>query len=99
VPRLPPPSSGRVLLGIPSAHKWPIAAGLAVQIELKGHRLTVEPAWRHVFGDRSRPRGDETVEVQIWERSELETGITGVGSESPVGTVGSSVVFVRKLSP
>jgi hypothetical protein len=64
---LPPPSAGDppVLVDIATAELWPLATGLALEIEQAGHRVSVEEDWVRLFGRDRESSGAEEWRVSV----------------------------------
>jgi hypothetical protein len=78
-----------VFLDIASHDTWPVAAGVAAELERRGYAVHVSPAWTLLFGARRAVNGREAQRVIIDSPTATPPGELGAAGGVSVGLVGA----------
>ena len=76
-----------VLLDIADHDSWPVAAGLAAELERRGYTVHVPTAWTLLFGSRRQQSGREDQEVVVDAPTARPPGELGAAGGVTVGVV------------
>jgi hypothetical protein len=88
-------AAGVVRIHILTQDTWRTAAGVAVQLERRGDRIQVDPAWVFLFGDPYRPTSAREA-GELWFARPHEIALmAGIPAVVDVGSVDGVEVFAR----
>jgi hypothetical protein len=84
-----------VLVEIDTLEMWPIAAGVALQLEKRGDPVRVTPDWVFMFGEGARSTGDEHLKVAIVAPSRIDAYEAANPAARLAGTTSDAGIFIE----
>jgi len=86
-----------VRIVINDGSRWPVAAGLALELERGGYAARVDHDWALLFGSGRVASGTETVVLYV--ATQIPSNWPPAGDAVHLGTAGATNVFVRRSGP
>ena len=77
--------------------RWPIASGLALELERRGYPARVDSDWTLLFGRERLASGDETVVIYV--ASDRNDNWPPATTAQPLGSTGRGQLFVAREGP
>ena len=84
-----------VLVEIDTLEMWPLAAGVALQLEKRGDPVRVTPGWVFMFGEGARSTGHESLKLVIVAPSRVAAYEAANPQARVAGTTDRVAVFVE----
>jgi hypothetical protein len=87
---------GAILLEIDRLELWPLAAGLALQLDKSGRPTHVAKSWTLIFGSQALATGEEPSVLTITPPGEVQSFERMHAGARLLGVTSTAAIFVRK---